>query len=231
MWIVEPGSALRQSHSDDEDDEAGPITSDVDDDVEEEEDGEEEDDEDVEDGVESTGQPLSSASQRQRPPAARYFAAAATSAVNAILLPRKIHDVCFLCAGTDHHSGECPNEICMGCLKRGHRSRDCPTNSRACVCNRCGRIGHQRADCPELGRPSSGLSQCVSLLNTPDLRQFEGQGINVAPSPRFPNFPSPRGMLPAARMGAPAPSPLAGGSSMMAPPQQSSFWGACSRMG
>ena len=73
---------------------------------------------------------------------------------------------------------------------------------------------------------ATGLSSCVSLLNTPDLRQLESQhGISplLAPSPRW---------LPPARAGggAPLPSPLSRAGARLPPPPPSSFWGMGSRM-
>ena len=170
MWIVEPGAALSASTDDDSDyelqtggeEEAG-IGEEAHDEAEGEDDDDDDDDDD-EDVEDSESGNVPQVPQRPRPAAPRYWTTTATNpTTQAFAPPRKIHDVCYLCAGTDHHSAECPEEMCLICLQPGHGYKSCPEGGRICVCNNCGRVGHQRAACPELGKPAPDVSQCRCL--------------------------------------------------------------------
>ena len=97
--------------------------------------------------------------RRQQP---RYFTVTGQTGGDMFHQPRRLHNVCYLCAGADHHAGSCTEEMCLVCLKRGHRSRDCPTNRRIAVCSICGRIGHQRADCTDVARPDVSDCRCIT---------------------------------------------------------------------
>ena len=151
MWIVEPGAALSASTDDDSDyelqtggEEAAGIGEEAHDEAEGEDDDDDDDDEEEEEEEDSESGNVPQVPQRPRPAAPRYWTTTATNpTTQAFAPPRKIHDVCYLCAGTDHHSAECPEEICLQPLDMATKS--CPERGRICVCNTCGRVYHQRA--------------------------------------------------------------------------------------